>query len=151
MLLNSSPKDIGGEHGHNNGLNLEAMASDGPEFLRFSKTQLKSVYDIWDVITRFTVLGCAAAYFVAGVMACRVINTKPKALKFLCIPPISALIGGAAGFFLGAPTAFLVASIYSSIPTSVGKDYASALGVAQAALIIYFHLGRGESLAHTFR
>ena len=34
---------------------------------------------------------------------------------------------------------------------AISSDVAAALGVAQSALIIYFHLWRGESLSHTFR
>eukprot|EP00937_MAST-01D_sp_MAST-1D-sp2_P007285 g7285.t1 len=120
-------------------------------FLRLSTTQLLSVTDIFTQIVIFTVAGCAAAYGVAGVLACRVIRTKSLLLKYLCVPPLSAFVGAAIGFFLGFPTAVLIAGIYASIPTSVASDFAAALGLAQSALIIYFHLGRGESLAHTFR
>ena len=127
------------------------MASGGPQFLRFSHEQLLTVSSIWSQITLFTVLGCSAAYCFAGVMACRVMDTKSCVLKYTCVPSVSALVGAFAGFFLGAPTAFLIASIYISIPTSVGQDYAGALGLAQALFIIYFHLGRGQALAHTFR
>ena len=38
----------------------------------------------------------------------------------------------------------MVALIYVSIPYTVGIDTVAGLGIGQAIIIIYFHLGRGD-------
>ena len=116
----------------------------------FGFRQLISVGEIWTFITTFTVLGCAVAYFVAGLVACRVVRQRRNA-QYLWLPLVTSLAGGVIGFTNGCITAVLIAGLYVSIPYAISSDVAAALGLAQSALIIYFHLGRGESLSHTFR
>jgi hypothetical protein len=75
--------------------------SDGVTLFGFR--QLLSVGEIWTFITTFTVLGCALAYFVAGLVACRVVRQR-KYLQYLWLPPVSALFGGIIGFYSGSIT-----------------------------------------------
>jgi len=68
-----------------------------------------------------------------------------------CCPRAAACVVSACCSAAPLPAALLIAGLYVSIPYAISSDVAAALGVAQSALIIYFHLGRGESLSHTFR
>ena len=54
--------------------------------------------DLWGVITLWTVVGCMIVYFVAGVLACRVIQHRSL---LVWVPLASAVVGGVLGFCSG--------------------------------------------------
>ena len=109
---------------------------------------LSGWYNMWRYITGFTVIGCAFAYFVAGLVACWALR---RARALLWVPLLAAVAGGVVGLFTGGLSALLIAKIYDAIPYSLGTDVAACLGLAQAVLIIYFNLGRGAQSQISYR
>lgn len=60
------------------------------------------------------------------------------------MPLGSTIIGAAFGFVQVAITSALIAAIYMSVPYAIGVDTAAGLGIGQAIVFIYFHLGRSD-------
>eukprot|EP00474_Spongospora_subterranea_P008345 CRZ08803.1 hypothetical protein [Spongospora subterranea] len=114
--------------------------------LPLNSAVLDTFPELWTHITLWTVAGVGTVYLCAGIWACCVIS-KPLTL-YLWVPLLSAFIGALLGFASGGLSALLIAAIYVSIPYSIGIDVAAGLGIGQAAVITYFHLGRfsGTSL-----
>lgn len=103
---------------------------------------LNSVSEIWIAITTWTMMGTAAVFFIAGSIACRVGNDN--FIKMIYFPLLAMAFGAFVGFIQGGLSAVLIALIYTSIPYSVGIDIAAGLGMGQAVVIVYFHLGRAD-------
>lgn len=103
---------------------------------------LDTFYDLWTHLVAWTMMGCAIAFGWAGVRACRV--TTGYNHKWLWLPLTMMVIGSLVGFFEGAFVAALLSAMYMSIPYPVGVDVATGLGLGQAMIIIYCHLGRAD-------
>mmetsp|Transcript_26977 Transcript_26977/g.93661 ORF Transcript_26977/g.93661 Transcript_26977/m.93661 type:complete len:312 (-) Transcript_26977:214-1149(-) len=102
-------------------------------------TSLSSSHEVWAYVTACTCIGCAIAYFVAGCMASRILGKW----TFLWLPLVFTMLGTIFAFCVGSISAYFLAGVYFSIPYFIDRDVAIGLGVAQAALITYAHLGRG--------
>eukprot|EP00470_Lotharella_oceanica_P004008 CAMPEP_0170175270 /NCGR_PEP_ID=MMETSP0040_2-20121228/8368_1 /TAXON_ID=641309 /ORGANISM="Lotharella oceanica, Strain CCMP622" /LENGTH=76 /DNA_ID=CAMNT_0010417191 /DNA_START=576 /DNA_END=806 /DNA_ORIENTATION=+ len=48
------------------------------------------------------------------------------------------------GFIHGAPMSAMIAAIYTSIPYDIGSDIATGIGISQAIVILYMHIGRAK-------
>lgn len=108
-------------------------------------TYLDTAVDMWYHITVVTCMGSALAYFVAGCMACRVIKTKTT---YLWLPLVFTMVGSLFAFAVSSASSYMIAAVYLSIPYSIDRDVAIGLGLAQAALLTYAHLGRGYHMFH---
>jgi hypothetical protein len=97
---------------------------------------------LWTHLIIWTMLGCALGFFGAGVLSCRVNQMGHH--KWLWIPWLMLLFGAAVGFVEGCIIAAIVAAMYSSIAYEVGLDVATGLGLGQATIIMYCHLGRAD-------
>lgn len=97
---------------------------------------------LWAIITLFTMAGTSFAFYVSGFLACRVLKKELK--EYIYIPILFAIVGVFLGFFCGAATAVFISAVYRSIPYSVPTMIAIGLGLGQAVIIIYFHLGRAD-------
>lgn len=60
------------------------------------------------------------------------------------VPLGSTIMGAAVGFVQAAILSALIASIYMSVPYSVGIDTAAGLGIGEGIVFVYFHLGRSD-------
>jgi len=87
--------------------------------------------------------GCAAAFFSAGIVAIRVAEVR-NVYKLSWLPLLTTLWGAGVGFMQGTLTACLIAAMYSAVPYTIGIDVAAGLGIGQAIIICYFHLGRAD-------
>lgn len=96
--------------------------------------------EIWVNIILWTSLTCAAVFFMAGVVGTR----TQKCSQRLCIVFGMAVLGFATGFTQGGVSAALMAALYNAVPYVMGIDSAAGLGMGQAIIILYFHLGRGD-------
>ena len=106
---------------------------------------LSDVLGIWLQTTIWTMVGVAFVFLCAGFHAVRVNADKRSSwLWWLLVPLLSALWGGWLGFSQGGVTAALVGAVAVSIRTQVGIDIAAGLGLGQAIVIVYFHLGRAD-------
>ena len=135
-LLNSSSSSTGGER-------QATSPSDGLFSTDF--VFLYTVSQIWLQTTIWTMVGCAAVFLCASIHALRV-NTDHKTSYFcyLLVPLLAALFGGFIGFTQGGVTAALIGAVAVSIGSSIGIDIAAGLGLGQAIVIVYFHLGRAD-------
>ena len=97
---------------------------------------------LWTHLIIWTMLGCALGFFGAGVLSCRVNQMGHH--KWLWIPWLMLCFGAAVGFVEGCIIAAIVAAMYSSIAYEVGLDVATGLGLGQATIIMYCHLGRAD-------
>lgn len=112
---------------------------------------------MWTHIIAWTVSTVAAIYWCAGVLgsynavcnsmhrsnaaqACRVL-ARPRTL-YIWVPILSATLGATLAFLTASLTTVMMVAVYVSIPYSIGVDIAGGLGVGQAVIICYFHLGR---------
>ena len=102
---------------------------------------LSSFSDLWVYFTLWTMGGVGVAFFVAGVIACRV---DSAAYKWTWVPPAMLVFGVVIGFLDGAIPATLIAAVYTSIPYAIGIDVAAGIGIGQAMIITYFQLGRAD-------
>lgn len=58
---------------------------------------------------------------------------------------LAALFGGLIGLFEACISTLIIAAVYQSIPDyKVGIDVAAGVGLGQAFIIIYHHMGRIE-------
>jgi len=135
---------------------------------------LSSFTEIWLHLTAWTVGGVGLCFFGAGILACRSVASGndtsyaghptttggnnggsgssgssgssgwKTARRWTCIPLCSLVIGAITGFLQGCIASALVAALYYSIPYDVGIDIAAGLGIGQALVIVYFHLGRAD-------
>ncbi|CEO96143.1 putative transmembrane protein 170 [Plasmodiophora brassicae] len=96
--------------------------------------------EMWTHIIAWTVSTVAAIYWCAGVLACRVL-ARPRTL-YIWVPILSATLGATLAFLTASLTTVMMVAVYVSIPYSIGVDIAGGLGVGQAVIICYFHLGR---------
>jgi hypothetical protein len=90
----------------------------------------------------WTVIGTAASFFFAGLRASSV--GSKRRVKVLVFPIAGLVFGAGVGIVQGSVTAALMAAMYVSIPYSIGIDIAAGLGLGQALVIVYFHLGRAD-------
>jgi hypothetical protein len=106
---------------------------------------LTTVFDIWINLIIWCMITVAAVFFAASVHGVRVTSDK-NTNKFgaIGITLLSLVFGGFIGFIQGTIPAALIAAIAVSIPYSVGIDIAAGLGIGQAIIIVYFHLGRAD-------
>jgi hypothetical protein len=106
---------------------------------------LTSVLQIWFQITIWTMVGTAFVFFFAGAHAVRVNSDHhTPSLYYVVVPLTCGMFGGGVGFVQGSITAALIGAVAVSINTSVGIDIAAGLGLGQAIIITYFHLGRAD-------
>jgi hypothetical protein len=103
--------------------------------------ELSSFSEIWLHLTIWTVTGTSLAFFIAGVWMARLNKTFHQ---WLWLPLLLLVTGFAVGLVQGSLSAVLIAGIYVSVPYSIGIDVAAGLGVGQALVIIYLHLGRAS-------
>uniref|UniRef100_A0A7S2TNN6 Uncharacterized protein n=1 Tax=Lotharella oceanica TaxID=641309 RepID=A0A7S2TNN6_9EUKA len=105
---------------------------------------LDNFREIFIFITLWTVTTVAVAYFLAGIRAALVFGCKCSLESpTWAYPILFCIFGAGAGFVHGAPMACVFAALYRSIPYEPGVDIATALGIGQGVLIVYFHLGGG--------
>lgn len=102
---------------------------------------LTTFSDIWKHLTIWTMASVAVAFFIAGVVACRVGKTR---YKWTWLPLLMLVVGAIVGFTEGAIAGAMLAAIYRSIPYEIGIDVAAGLGIGQAIVIVYLHLGRAD-------
>ncbi len=67
---------------------------------------------------------------------------------WLLFPIGSGLLGILYGLISGCVTAILIGAIYSSIPYALPEDICVGLGIGQAIIICYFHVGRAAFVDH---
>ena len=70
-----------------------------------------------------------------SVTTSRITFFYPQSLPF---PTLASMLTSCCFF----PLAMLLSGIYVSIPYRIGTDIAAGLGLGQAIIITYFHLGR---------
>jgi hypothetical protein len=64
--------------------------------------------------------------------------------RWVWLPLAMMALGAVLGFLDGALPAALIAALYHSIPYAIGIDVAGGIGIGQALIITYFHLGRAD-------
>lgn len=83
-----------------------------------------------------------------GSVSCECLPGLLPTLACLLVPGLAGLLTspsvrpGETPVGLGAGA--LIAAMYRAVPYDVGIDAAAGLGIGQALIIIYFHLGRGD-------
>ena len=107
---------------------------------------LKTFEELWLHLICWSMFGCGLGFFAAGVLSCRV--TKMGNHKWLWVPPSMLVLGAAVGFVEGAIFSAIISAMYTSIGEEVGLDVATGLGLGQAIIIMYAHLGRADFM-HT--
>ena len=108
------------------------------DFTADSVDFLESFSELWSYITLYTVAGCAAVYFGAGVRACRVLEyRRSRWSTYIWVPLATASLGAVLGFISGALSALVLSALYVSIPYAIGTDVAAGLGIGQAAIVTY--------------
>ncbi len=60
------------------------------------------------------------------------------------VPLGSVIVGASFGFVNTAIMSSLIAAVYLSVPYAIGIDTAAGLGIGQAIVFTYFHLGRSD-------
>lgn len=100
---------------------------------------LESFEEIWLAIMAWTITTCSVVFLVGGVKLCTVLEGT---LVWLFAPIGFALLGAFIGLVEGALITALIAGLYTSIPHQLGLDVSCGLGIGQAIIIVYFHLGR---------
>ncbi len=69
------------------------------------------------------------------------IPTRPQ---WAWVPLGSVIVGASFGFVNTAIMSSLIAAVYLSVPYAIGIDTAAGLGIGQAIVFTYFHLGRSD-------
>jgi hypothetical protein len=107
---------------------------------------LTSSSEIWLNLVIWTMISTAAVFGGAAVYGVRVNSDRKTTPGYgmMLVILSSILFGGFIGFLQGCLSAALIAAISVSIPYPVGIDIAAGLGMGQAIIIIYFHLGRAD-------
>mmetsp|Transcript_25628 Transcript_25628/g.35682 ORF Transcript_25628/g.35682 Transcript_25628/m.35682 type:complete len:191 (-) Transcript_25628:109-681(-) len=111
---------------------------------------LDNFRDIFAFLTAWTVTIVAIWFFMAGLLVTHnngwiCTTTAPT----LLIPFAYCALGIAVGLYDGVPMAAIIAALYRAVPYSPGVDIATGLGIAQAIVIIYLHMG-GAVFIHYF-
>lgn len=100
---------------------------------------LSGFLDCWIFIIIWTVVGVSMSFFFAGIKMCMVTENT---CMWLYVPILFALLGALIGFVEGCVSTALISGLYSEIPYDLGLDNVAGLGLGQALVIVYSHLGR---------
>ena len=117
----------------------------GIVFFSVDAVFLTTLSSIFITIITWTTVATAIMFFGASVYALRTLTNKQTPwYTYIIVPAVASVWGGGLGFIQSAISSALIGATAVSINQSVGIDIAAGLGLGQAIIIIYFHLGRAD-------